>query len=114
MADSDTDRWFQSGSDDQCELLTELRAIVLATGKDIDEAIKWQRPVYSNGGTMFCYLHRSKNHVTLGFHQGASLDDPDELLEGTGKAMRHIKVRDRSDIRKRAIKSLLKQAYSNS
>jgi hypothetical protein len=40
---------------------------------------------------MFCYITTNAGHVNLGFPRGASLPDPNRVLEGTGKAMRHIK-----------------------
>ncbi len=40
-----------------------------------------------------CYIGVLKDRVNLGFHQGAHMRDPYGLLEGTGKQMRHIKIR---------------------
>ncbi|MEO8242446.1 MAG: DUF1801 domain-containing protein [bacterium] len=42
----------------------------------------------------YAYLMPQRSWVNLGFYQGASLSDPFGLLEGTGKALRHVKVRD--------------------
>jgi hypothetical protein len=42
----------------------------------------------------FCFYMVGKNHVTFGFHYGTSLEDPEGLLEGTGKNLRHVKLRD--------------------
>lgn len=104
--------WFESAPEDQRAILVDLRAMVLAVGGDVVESIKWSRPCYANSHGLFCYLHRSKNHVTLGFQQGASLDDPNALLEGEGKDMRHIKIAPADDLNVRQLKSLLKQAYA--
>lgn len=40
----------------------------------------------------FCYIAPQKKYVNLGFFYGADLPDPKNLLEGTGKKLRHIKV----------------------
>jgi hypothetical protein len=40
----------------------------------------------------FCYIGIFKNHVNLGFYYGAELPDPENLLEGSGKLLRHIKI----------------------
>jgi hypothetical protein len=40
---------------------------------------------------MFCYITTNARHVNLGFPRGATLPDPNGVLEGSGKAMRHIK-----------------------
>lgn len=42
----------------------------------------------------YLYLMAQKDRCNLGFYRGAALDDPGNLLEGTGKDMRHVKVRD--------------------
>jgi hypothetical protein len=46
----------------------------------------------------FCFYMVGKNHVTFGFHYGTSLPDPNGLLEGTGKNLRHVKLRTAEDL----------------
>lgn len=41
----------------------------------------------------YCYILPYANWVNLGFYRGVDISDPEELLEGTGAKMRHIKVR---------------------
>lgn len=60
----------------------------------------------------YCYVMPMKEHVNLGFFQGASLADPSGLLEGTGKAMRHVKVRDASLLASPALRALVAQAIA--
>jgi hypothetical protein len=68
--------------------------------------------VYEQNG-LVCGLHKGKGFVALQFFAIAtSLDDPDSLLEGTGKKMRHVKIRTRSDIKKRQFSRWLKQVAS--
>jgi len=55
----------------------------------------------------FCFYMVGKNHVTLGFHNGTSLDDPEGLLEGTGKNLRHVKLRTMEDLEKKGLKELV-------
>jgi Domain of unknown function (DU1801) len=50
------------------------------------------------------------DHVNLGFFRGAELDDSNGLLEGTGKGMRHVKIRIPGDIKRRELAIILKQA----
>ena len=102
--------WFSSAPENQKPMLDALRALILTAAPGIVEKIKWSRPCYSTPRGMFCYLHRAKNHVTIGFQQGASLNDPKGLLEGTGKDMRHIKIDDVGGIDKPAILDLVHQA----
>src|SRR5438105_13184707 len=58
----------------------------------------------------FCYISAQKDDVNLGFYYGAELPDPEELLRGTGKLLRHVKVREANEIRSRALRQLLKAA----
>jgi hypothetical protein len=58
-----------------------------------------------------CYIAPQKNYVNLGFFFGAHLDDPQHLLVGEGKRMRHIKVRSREDACNPALEQLLKEAW---
>ncbi len=55
----------------------------------------------------FCFYMVGKNHVTFGFHYGTSLDDPEKLLEGTGKNLRHVKLRSVEDLEKKGLKELV-------
>ncbi len=110
MSAASADDWFKSLSADRKPILELLRRLIMGCGKNIVEDFKWRRPVYSVGGVLFCYLHETKNHATLGFHRGTSLDDPKGLLEGTGKDMRHIKIRTMDDVDKATFTRLLRQA----
>ncbi len=61
----------------------------------------------------FCYISAQKNDVNLGFYYGAELPDPEQLLRGTGKLLRHVKIRDDKAIRNVALKHLLKVASTH-
>lgn len=112
MTNSDTQQWLDSLPENQQSLLLRLREMVRASHDDIVEEFKWSRPCYSINGELFCYLHAAKNHVTIGFHKGVELSDPQQLLEGEGKGMRHIKVRSADDVHEKAIGELIRQAVS--
>jgi hypothetical protein len=46
---------------------------------------------------MFCYIATNARHINLGFPRGSTLPDPNHVLEGDGKAMRHIKFASQRD-----------------
>jgi hypothetical protein len=48
--------------------------------------------------------------VNLGFYYGAQLLDPEDLLEGTGKKLRHVKVREIAEVDRPALRELLQLA----
>ena len=58
----------------------------------------------------FCFFMVGKKHVTFGFHSGTSLDDPEGLLEGTGKSIRHVKLRTVEDVEQKGLKNLVQAA----
>ena len=91
------------------DITTYLRNVILETSEDFTEEIKWGMPSYGIQKNI-CYLQPSKNHVNLGFYYGASLIDKDNLLEGTGKQMRHIRIKKLDEIKSEKIKALIQEA----
>jgi hypothetical protein len=49
-------------------------------------------------------------HVNLGFNEGATLDDPLEILEGAGKQIRHIKIRTSEDLARPEVRAYVRRA----
>lgn len=66
----------------------------------------WRIPTFESNGPM-CFFTVGKNHVTFGFLRGTALADPAGLLEGTGKSLRHVKVRTMEDLRRPELKRLI-------
>lgn len=60
----------------------------------------------------YAYILPHKNWVNLGFFKGADLPDPSNLMEGTGKKLRHIKIRSLQDSERPEIITLLKEALT--
>ena len=58
----------------------------------------------------YVYIMPHKSWINLGFYQGAILPDPQGLLEGTGKKLRHIKVRSLDAAAQTAVKELIEAA----
>jgi hypothetical protein len=79
------------------EIALALREIILEEAPDASESIYQVYTVavwFGFSGKMkdmFCYMTTNAGHVNLGFPCGASLPDPNGVLEGDGKNMRHIK-----------------------
>jgi len=94
----DVDRYIEKAPPAQRSILLSLRAMLLEEIPGLEEHYKWSRPVYSKKKDLL-YLKSGKTYATLGFFDAAALKDPGGLLEGTGKSMRHVKIRqaDRMD-----------------
>ena len=87
-------------------LVEELHPDATETASRREQTVSWGFP----GGKMraaYAYARAFKAHVNLGFFQGAHLPDPEGLLEGTGKTLRHIRLRMPEEALAPAIRTLL-------
>src|SRR5690606_41229841 len=86
-------------------------------GGDVRELMHDGCPTACVGDAAFAYVNAFKSHVNVGFFRGAELPDPEGLLEGTGKLMRHVKLRPsdhpQADVDTRALARLIKTAYNH-
>ncbi|HWT51475.1 MAG TPA: DUF1801 domain-containing protein [Caulobacter sp.] len=64
-----------------------------ASGPDVRELLHDGHPTACVEDAAFAYVDAFAAHASIGFHEGASLPDPAGLLEGSGKRMRHVKLR---------------------
>jgi hypothetical protein len=94
---------------EQSQIAGELRSLILSASPHMEEQIKWGKPWFGCG-EFVCYIAGQSDYVNLGFANGAELDDPEQLLQGTGKGMRHIKVRTLKGIRRKPFLALIKQS----
>ena len=65
---------------------------------------------YKKMTEQFCWLAPASKHLTFGFYYGSELPDPDGLLEGNGKLMRHVKIKTEADLSNPALRELLSKA----
>lgn len=80
-------------------------------GDDVQELIHDGCPVACVEDAAFAYVNVFSSHVNVGFFTGAMLNDPSELLEGSGKRMRHVKLRPDTEINTDALSRLINEAY---
>lgn len=94
------------------ELAMKTRELVRSTLPGSYEGVHPGRNsiIYGTSGKMvdwICYIAPFKSRINLGFLYGTKLSDPEGLLEGTGKLLRHVKISRVEEIEKPAIKALL-------
>ena len=96
----------------------ELRAIarqwferMRQCGDDVREVMHDGCPVACVEDAPFGYVNSFKSHVNVGFFNGASLEDPAGLLEGSGKRMRHVKLIPSREVNAAALGGLVDAAY---
>lgn len=61
----------------------------------------------------FCYIAAHRDHLNLGFNYGAELPDPEGLLQGPGKLLRHAPIRSEADLARPALRALLVAASAH-
>ncbi len=82
-------------------------------GDEVRELLHDGCPVACLGDAPFGYVNVFTSHVNVGFFQGAALPDPARLLQGTGKFMRHVKLKPGVSTNDAAISRLIEEAYSD-
>lgn len=89
-----------------------LRGLVRDTDPELREAINpWGVPCFL-GKEGVIWMGTQWHYVQFGFFQGAVLKDPQGLLEGTGKRLRHVKVRGVDKAQEPALRALLQEAVA--
>lgn len=100
------------------ELYKDLREFILEIHSESNELLYRTHAltsVYSISEKLsdaFCMIPIYTNHLNLGFNKGTLINDPDTLLQGTGKLIRHIPIEKVSDYRNDKVKALIKAAVS--
>ncbi|MDE0101166.1 MAG: DUF1801 domain-containing protein [Bryobacterales bacterium] len=99
-------------------IMARLRSIILETDPDAREVVRLgdRAATYGLGPRKmidgYAYVMPHRAWVILGFFRGATLDDRQRLLEGTGKKMRHVKVRSVRDAERDGIRELIDGAIA--
>jgi len=105
--------WMDEHSDELGVIARHWFDVIRDSGDDVRELLHDGYPTACVSDAAFAYVNAFKAHVNVGFFRGAELADPEELLEGTGKYMRHIKLRPDDDIDATALIELIESAYTD-
>ena len=103
--------WMHEQSDELGAIAQRWFEVMRACGDDVRELLHDGHPTACVGDAAFAYVNAFKAHVNVGFFRGAQIADPRGLLEGTGKFMRHVKLRPESDVDAPALRKLIETAY---
>ena len=82
-------------------------------GDDVRELMHDGGPVACVNDAPFGYVNAFTAHVNVGFFHGAALPDPAGLLEGSGKYMRHVKLKPGVVSDPAGLRKLIDEAYSD-
>ncbi|KAA3614231.1 MAG: DUF1801 domain-containing protein [Planctomycetota bacterium] len=105
--------WLQQRSDALGTIAQHWFEVLRACGDDVRELLHDGHPTACVGEAAFAYVNAFKAHVNVGFFRGAELSDPAGLLQGTGKYMRHVKLKPEEKIDVVALTELVQTAYAD-
>lgn len=112
--DPAVDRWLDERSTGAGELGAIARywfEAMRGCGDEVRELVHDGCPVACLGDAAFGYVNVFTAHLNVGFFQGAGLKDPGGLLEGSGKFMRHVKLRPGGQSHEAALHRLVENAF---
>ena len=87
--------------------------VMRGCGDDVRELLHDGHPTACVADAAFAYVNAFSSHVNVGFFRGAELPDPKRLLEGTGRYMRHVKLRPGQQVDAEALRRLITSAYAD-
>jgi hypothetical protein len=105
--------WLRQQVGELGSIAKEWFAVMRACGDEVREVFHDGCANACLGDVPFAYVAVFTAHVNVGFFQGASLPDPARLLEGTGKRMRHVKLKPGKASDAEALRRLIEDSYSD-
>jgi len=94
------------------DIVEALRLMIRTEAPELREIMRMDVPMYALRSEV-CYIAPYSKHVNLGFLDGSALQDPDRLLEGTGKRLRHVKIQSPADADTPKLRSILREAVAH-
>jgi hypothetical protein len=111
--DPDVDRWMKEHSGELGAIARRWFQVMRECGDDVRELLHDGHPTACVEDAAFAYVNSFTAHVNVGFFRGAEIDDPKDLLEGTGRFMRHVKLRHARRVDDDALVKLIDTAYAD-
>jgi hypothetical protein len=109
--DRDVELWLAGDRPELRSIAQTWFAHMRRCGDDVRELVHDGCPVACVADAPFGYVNTYKRHVNVGFFYGAMLADPSGILEGSGKRMRHVKLRPQAQLHDEALRDLICSAY---
>ena len=111
--DPTIDAWMKEHAGELGAIARVWFEVMRKCGDEVRELLHDGCPVACLGDAPFGYVNVFHSHVNVGFFHGAALPDPAHLLQGTGKFMRHVKLRPGTATNAAALSRLIDTAYSD-
>jgi hypothetical protein len=107
------DAWMEERRGELGAIAHEWFDLMRKCGDEVLEILHDGCPVACLGDAPFAYVNVFTWHVNVGFFHGAALPDPARLLQGSGKFMRHVKLRPGTPTDVASLSRLIETAYSD-
>lgn len=107
------DAWMKKHARELGAIAQQWFEVMRKCGDEVRELLHDGCPVACLGDAPFGYVNVFTSHVNVGFFHGAALQDPAGLLQGSGKFMRHVKLRPGKATNATALSRLIDAAYSD-
>lgn len=107
------DEWLNDRAGELGAIARHWFEIMRNCGDEVRELLHDGCPVACLGDAPFGYVNVFTSHVNVGFYRGAALPDPARLLQGTGKFMRHVKLKPEVSPSAAALTALIDAAWSD-
>lgn len=95
--------WFDMLTDEQRPVARALHEAVTASELPLHPTVRWGNLVYQHEGLNALAIVPHKSHVNLQVFKGAALAPQYPQLEGGGKGVRHLKVRNVDSVNRELI-----------
>lgn len=105
--------WFEENPPELSALARSWFKRMQSCGRDVRELMHDGLATACVDDAPFGYVGIFKAHINVGFFYGAALNDPARLLEGTGKRMRHAKLKPGEAVESAALQALIMEAYTD-
>ena len=111
--DPAVDAWLNAHHGELGDLARRWFELMRKSGDEVRELVHDGCPVACLGDAPFAYVNVFTSHMNVGFFHGAALPDPARLLQGTGKFMRHVKLRPGTPTDAASLSELIQVAYTD-
>ncbi len=111
--DPEIEAWMNAHSDELGAIAKYWFDVMRDCGADVRELLHDGHPTACVADAAFAYVNSFTAHVNVGFFRGSELPDSNGLLEGTGKFMRHVKLRPEGGVDSAALLELVNTAYTD-
>lgn len=101
--------WKKDQSPKHRRLIGALQRVVAQHAPELRTTVKWGQGCWVGESGPKIYIHAEPDHLQFGFYAGSRLHDPEAVLRGKGKHVRHVRIETAADLRPEVLAALIQQ-----